>query len=60
MMIMQPSAGLFTEEGPTIERLHAFTEARTGLSGKHHEVDLGDVHRADPVSRKTVFRQPMR
>lgn len=30
--------GPFSEEGPTIERLHEFIDARTGRSGKHHEI----------------------
>lgn len=30
--------GPFTEEGPTIERLHAFVEEQAALAGKHHEI----------------------
>jgi hypothetical protein len=52
--------GPFTEEGPTIERLHAFIDARAGLSGKHHEIYLSDIRRADPKNWKTIIRQPMR
>jgi hypothetical protein len=51
--------GPFSEEGPTIERLHAHIEARTGLRGKHHEIYLTDIRRADPSRWKTVIRQPM-
>lgn len=51
--------GPFTEEGPTIERLHAYIEARGGLRGKHHEIYLSDIRRADPKNWKTVIRQPM-
>lgn len=51
--------GPFSEEGPTIERLHAFIEARAGLRGKHHEIYLSDVRRADPSRWRTIIRQPM-
>lgn len=51
--------GPFAEEGPTIERLHQFIDARTGLTGKHHEIYLSDIRRADPKKWKTIIRQPM-
>lgn len=51
--------GPFSEEGPTIERLHAFIDARSGLTGKHHEIYLSDIRRADPKKWKTIIRQPM-
>ena len=51
--------GPFTAEGPTIQRLHAFIDARSGKRGKHHEIYLSDVRRADPVNWKTILRQPM-
>ena len=51
--------GPFTEEGPTIERLHAFIDARTGKAGKHHEIYLTDIRRAEPRKWKTIIRQPM-
>lgn len=51
--------GPFTAEGPVIARLHAFIEARGGLRGKHHEIYLTDIRRADPARWKTVIRQPM-
>ena len=52
--------GPFTAEGPVIERLHAHIAARSGLRGKHHEIYLTDIRRADPSRWKTVIRQPMR
>ena len=52
--------GPFSEEGPTIRRVHGFIEARTALSGKHHEIYLSDIRRGDPSRWKTVIRQPMR
>lgn len=51
--------GPFTEEGPSIQRLHAYIEAHGGLRGKHHEIYLSDVRRADPAKWKTILRQPM-
>ncbi len=51
--------GPFTEEGPTIERLHAFIAERGKLAGKHHEIYLSDIRRAAPERWKTIIRQPM-
>jgi hypothetical protein len=51
--------GPFSEEGPTIERLHEFIDTRTGRTGKHHEIYLSDIRRADPKKWKTIIRHPM-
>lgn len=51
--------GPFSEEGPTIQRLHDFVGAHSALAGKHHEVYLSDVRRADPAQWRTIIRQPM-
>lgn len=51
--------GPFTEEGPTIERLHRFITAKAALRGKHHEIYLSDIRRAAPANWKTIIRQPM-
>lgn len=51
--------GPFSEEGPTIERVHAFINERSGLRGKHHEIYLSDIRRADPGKWRTIIRQPM-
>ena len=51
--------GPFSEEGPTIARLHQFIEAHGQRSGKHHEIYLSDIRRADPSKWKTIIRQPM-
>lgn len=51
--------GPFSEEGPTIERVHAFIAKRGSLRGKHHEIYLSDIRKADPRKWKTVIRQPM-
>lgn len=52
--------GPFSQEGPTIRRLHQFI-ANSGqeLAGKHHEIYLTDVRRADPQKWKTILRQPV-
>ena len=52
--------GPFSEEGPTIERLHRFIEASNRQRmGKHHEIYLSDIRKADPKNWKTIIRQPM-
>ena len=51
--------GPFTEEGPTIEKLHHFIEDQGyALSGKHHEIYLSDIRKAAPENWKTILRQP--
>ncbi len=51
--------GPFTTEGPTISKIHAFIDAHGKLRGKHHEIYLSDIRKADPAKWKTVIRQPM-
>ena len=51
--------GPFAAEGPTIQRLHAFiAQQGYALSGRHHEIYLGDPRRAAPDKLKTILRQP--
>jgi hypothetical protein len=53
--------GPYAEEGPTIERIHAFIHASgKELYGKHHEIYLSDPRRTTPENLKTIIRQPMR
>jgi len=53
--------GPYAEETPTIEKLHSFIRDNGyELSGKHHEIYLGDPRRAAPEKLKTVIRQPMK
>jgi hypothetical protein len=52
--------GPFSEEGPTIARLHVFIGACSALAGKHHEIYLSDIRRAAPSKWKTIIRQGMR
>jgi hypothetical protein len=53
--------GPFSAEGPNIERVHHFIEAGGHKRhGKHHEIYLSDIRKADPSKWKTIIRQPMR
>ncbi len=51
--------GPFSEEGPTIQRVHDFIDSRATRTGKHHEIYLSDIRRADPKNWKTIIRHPM-
>lgn len=52
--------GPFSEEGPTIEKVHRFIkENGCKQAGKHHEIYLSDIRKAAPEKWKTVVRQPM-
>lgn len=51
--------GPYSAETPTIQRLHAFIrENGYRLSGKHHEIYMGNPQRSAPEKLKTVIRQP--
>ncbi|MHB1137210.1 MAG: GyrI-like domain-containing protein [Coriobacteriia bacterium] len=53
--------GPFATEGPTIEKVHRFiAESGHELSGKHHEIYLSDIRKANSEKWKTVIRQPFR
>ena len=53
--------GPFSEEGPTIQRMHdAIHAAGKKLHGKHHEIYLSDPRRTAPAKLRTILRQPMR
>ena len=53
--------GPWSEEGPTIQMLHAFAKEKGyGLRGKHHEIYLSDPRRTAPEKLKTVIRQPVK
>jgi len=51
--------GPFSEEGPTIEKVHNFIDAMSHRRGKHHEIYLSDIRKAAPSKWKTIIRQPM-
>lgn len=52
--------GPFSEEGPTIKRVHAFIEENgSQRRGKHHEIYLSDTRRTAPEKWRTIIRQAM-
>jgi hypothetical protein len=52
--------GPYAEEGPTIEKVHAYAKDHgLALCGKHHEIYLSDPRRVSPAKMKTVVRQPV-
>jgi hypothetical protein len=52
--------GPFSEEGPTIEKVHNFFKNQgTVRRGKPHEIYLSDIRKADPAKWKTIIRQPL-
>ena len=51
--------GPFSEEGPTVEKVHQFIDAHGKRVGKHHEIYLSDLRKADPAKWKTIIRQPV-
>ena len=51
--------GSYDDETPTLAAMHAYIEDNGNLlSGKHHEIYLGDPRRTAPEKLKTVLRQP--
>lgn len=53
--------GPYSEEGPTLHRLHHEFMPENGwtFNGHHHEIYISDPRKADPVKMKTVLRQPV-
>jgi len=51
--------GPFSEEGPTIEKVHQFIDSMSRRAGRHHEIYLSDIRKAEPSKWKTIIRQPM-
>jgi hypothetical protein len=54
--------GPFSEEGPTIRRMHQEFLPSQNLveNGHHHEIYLSDIRRTAPEKLRTVLRQPVR
>jgi len=54
--------GPYSEEGPTVQKVHDFIQDKDGTfdghKQKHHEIYLSDPRKANPVTMKTVIRQP--
>ena len=52
--------GAFSDEGPTIEKLHKHIKNNQFIRiGKHHEIYLSDIRRAAPEKWRTILRQPI-
>jgi hypothetical protein len=55
--------GPYSDEGPTIARLHKFIHGLgytfDGRREKHHEIYLGDPRRSAPEKLRTIIRQPV-
>ncbi len=53
--------GPYSAEEPTIALLHRHAEEHgCRLTGKHHEIYMGDPRRTAPERLKTIIRQPVR
>ena len=53
--------GAYSEEKPTIEKIHQFIKDQGGsLTHKHHEIYLSDPRKTAPEKLKTVIRQPFK
>jgi len=53
--------GSYDDEAPTIDRIHGYIDAQGyALTGRHHEIYLGDPRRAQPEKLRTIIRQPAR
>jgi hypothetical protein len=54
--------GPYSEEGPTVQKIHNFIKKESGKfdghKNKHHEIYLSDPRKANPATMKTVIRQP--
>jgi hypothetical protein len=54
--------GPYSDEGPTIKKLHAYIEDQGGKledsNGHHHEIYFSDPRRVAPEKLKTIIRQP--
>lgn len=54
--------GPYDDEGPVLARMHHEFIPQRGLtmSGRHHEIYLGDPRRTAPERLRTILRQPVR
>lgn len=53
--------GAYTDEAPTIARMHAFiAEKGYSLTGKHHEIYMSDARKVPPEKNRTILRQPVK
>jgi hypothetical protein len=53
--------GPYSEEGPTIAKLHQFAaDCGYTTAGKHHEIYFSDPRRTKPEKLRTLLRQPVK
>ncbi|HCD31688.1 MAG TPA: hypothetical protein DER01_04730, partial [Phycisphaerales bacterium] len=54
--------GPYSEEGPILKQMHEQFIPDNGyaMTGKHHEIYLGDPRKTAPQKLKTILRQPIR
>jgi len=58
--------GSYSEEGPTIEKLHNFIKEKgyefdgSIFGERHHEIYLSDMRKTKPEKLKTIIRQPIK
>lgn len=53
--------GSYDDEGPILQKMHDEFIPQNGLrmTGKHHEIYLGDPRKVAPEKLKTILRQPV-
>lgn len=53
--------GSYDDEGPILQKMHNEFIPQNGLkmTGKHHEIYLGDPRKVAPEKLKTILRQPV-
>lgn len=53
--------GPYDDEGPVLAEMHDrfIPEQGLRLTGKHHEIYLGDPRRVEPAKLRTILRQPV-
>lgn len=54
--------GPYDAEGPVLEQMHheVIPARDLEMTGRHHEIYLGDPRRTDPERLRTILRQPVR
>ena len=61
MCVQTMHVGPYDAEGPVLEAMHHDFIPSRGLrmTGRHHEIYLGDPRRVAPDKRRTILRQPV-
>ncbi|MET0888230.1 MAG: GyrI-like domain-containing protein [Mycetocola sp.] len=61
MCVQTLHVGPFEEEGPVLDRMHRefIPSHALRMTGRHHEIYLSDLRRADPARLRTILRQPV-